>query len=58
MNTQVLRLTVYDPTKSLPDRIAELCDVQLIAGFKLASTFIWNDNLFLIFCETWKIVVD
>lgn len=37
------------PKKPLADRINALCDVQLAAGFKLAATFVNDDNLFLVF---------
>lgn len=52
MNTQTLRLPLDDKTKPLPDRISELCEVQRIAGFILMSTFVYADNLFLIFQKT------
>lgn len=52
MNTQTLRLPINAPGKLLPDRINELCDVQLAAGFKLSATFVYADNLFLIFQKT------
>jgi len=52
MNTQTLRLALNDPVQPLDVRINNLCDVELAAGFKLAATFVYADNLFLIFQKT------
>jgi len=52
MNTQTLRLPLNDPSLPLHERVNNLCSIELIAGFKLASTFVYADNLFLIFQKT------
>lgn len=49
MNTQTLRLPLIDPAGTLADRTNTLCDVQLAAGWQLASTFVYGDQLYLIF---------
>lgn len=48
MNTKVLRIDMA----AVPDvggSIAEVCDRELAQGFKLAATFVWLNDLVLIF---------
>lgn len=48
MKTRVFRIDlVAEPNVELA--IAQACDKQLNDGFKLASTFVWQLNLVLIF---------
>lgn len=48
MNTRVFRIDL----NAVPDIAAEItvaCDTQLAQGFKLASSFVWQTSLVLIF---------
>ena len=50
MSTLVERLPLDDGTStSLADRIVNICEVNLPAGYKLATSFVVDDNVFLIF---------
>jgi hypothetical protein len=49
MNTLLLHIPLNDPNKPFHIRVAELCDVQLAAGYKVASTFIFGQDLFILF---------
>lgn len=49
MNTLLLHIPLSDPSKPFHVRVAELCDVQLAAGFRVASTFILGHDLFILF---------
>jgi hypothetical protein len=49
MNTQTLKLPIYDASKPLPERINELCTVQAAAGYKLVAAFSIGQDIILIF---------
>jgi len=46
MNTKVLRIDIASEA-DIALAIAKLCDAQV--GYRLASTFLWQTNLVLIF---------
>lgn len=48
MNTRVFRINL-ETAADVAKLIAEKCDEQLLEGFKLSSTFIWQTQLVLIF---------
>ena len=48
MNTLVLRIDLAT-VSDIGAAIIQVCDQQLVNGFKLASTFVWNTSLILIF---------
>lgn len=47
--TKTVRLKLESDKISFAARIENECDVMLAAGFKLASSFVVNDDLVLIF---------
>ncbi len=48
MNTRVFRLDL-SAEPDIAKAITDACDKQLQEGYKLASTFVWNSGLVLIF---------
>lgn len=48
MNTRVFRLDLAS-VNDIATTLAVACDKQLSEGFRLASTFIWETDLILIF---------
>lgn len=48
MNTRVFRIDLA-AEESIDTAITAACEKQLLEGFKLASSFIWNTDLILIF---------
>jgi hypothetical protein len=48
MNTLVKRLALEGKT-SLEERIQNLCDVHLIAGYRLAAMQVIDSNIILVF---------
>lgn len=48
MNTRVFRIDLAAAT-DLATLISTKCDSQLAEGFRLASTFVWQTQLILIF---------
>lgn len=48
MNTRVFRLNL-STTNDIAAALTTACDKQLAEGFRLASTFVWNTDLILIF---------
>ena len=50
MRTLVRRILLVDPEgKDLDTRIEEICDIDLAAGFRLASSLILDGEVVLIF---------
>jgi len=48
MNTRIFKLDL-SATPDIEKAVIDGCDKQLLEGFKLASTFIFGNDLFLIF---------
>ena len=48
MNTRVFRIDLA-AAADIATLISTKCDEQLLEGFKLASTFVWQTQLVLIF---------
>lgn len=48
MKTRVLRID-FATVPDIGAAITQVCDNQLAEGFRLASTFVWQNSLILIF---------